>query len=91
MALSIFKRLNIGEVHPISVTLQLANRIFTYLRKVIEDVLIKVDKFIFPIHFIVLYMKGYKEICLILGKSFLATGKVMIDVQKSELAMRVQD
>ena len=47
----------------------------------IEDVLVKVDKFIFLTDFIVLDMEGDKEIPIILGRQFLATGKAMIDVQ----------
>ena len=57
----------------------------------IEDVLVKVDKFIFLTYFIVLDMEEDKEIPIILGSPFLATGKAMIDVQKGELKLRVQD
>ena len=57
----------------------------------IEDVLVKVDKFIFPEDFIVLDMEEDKEIPIILGRPFLATGKAMIDVQQGELKLRVQD
>ena len=51
----------------------------------------KVDKFIFPADFIVLDMEEDKKIPIILGRSFLATGRAMIDVQKGELKLRVQD
>ena len=57
----------------------------------IEDVLVKVDKFIFPIDFIVLDMEEDKEIPIILGRLFLATGRAMIDVHKGELKLRVPD
>ena len=57
----------------------------------IEDVLVKVDKFIFPKDFIVLDMEEDKEIPIILGRPFLATGRALIDVQKGELKLRVQD
>ena len=57
----------------------------------IEDVLVKVDKFIFPAYFIVLDMEEDKEIPIILGRPFLVTGRAMIDVQKGELKLRVQD
>ena len=57
----------------------------------IEDVLVKVDKFIFPADFIVLDMEEDKEIPIILGRPFLATGRVMIDVQRGELKLRVQE
>ena len=49
------------------------------------------DKFIFLEDFIVLDMEEDKEIPIILGRPFLATGKEMIDVRKGELKLRVQD
>ena len=57
----------------------------------IEDVLVKVDKFIFPADFIVLDMEEDKEIPIILGRPFLATRRAMIDVQRGELKLRVQE
>ena len=57
----------------------------------IEDVLVKVDKFIFPADFIVLDIEEGQEIPIILGRPFLATGRAMIDVQKEELKLKVQD
>ena len=49
------------------------------------------DKFIVPTDFIVLDMEEDKEIPIILGRPFLATGRAMIDLQKGELKLRVQD
>ena len=57
----------------------------------IEDVLVKVDKLIFLAYFIVLDMEEDKVIPIILGRPFLATGRAMIDVQRGELKLRVQD
>ena len=57
----------------------------------IEDILVKVDKFIFLADFIVLDMEEDKEIPIILGRPFLATRKTMIDVQRGELKLRVQE
>ena len=91
MPLSIFKRLGFGEARPTTVTLQLADRSLKHPRGIIEDVLVKVDKFIFPADFIVLDMEEDKEIPIILGRPFLATGRAMIDVQRGELKLRVQE
>ena len=57
MPLSIFQKLNLGEITPTTITLQLADRSITYPRGIIEDVLVKVDKFIFSVDFIVLDME----------------------------------
>lgn len=42
-----FKQLGIGEVRPIIITIQLADRSHAYPKGKIDDVLIKVNKFIF--------------------------------------------
>ena len=70
-----------------TVTLQLADRSLKHLRGVIEDVLVKVDKFIFPADFIVLDMEVDTEIPIILGRPFLATSRAMIDIQRGELKL----
>ena len=91
MPLSIFRKLGLGEARPTTISLQLADRSIKHPRGVIEDVLVKVDKFIFPADFVVLDMEEDKEIPLILGRPFLATGRALIDVQKGELRLRVQE
>ena len=90
MCLSIFRWLGLDEARPTTVTLQLVNRSLKHPWGVIEDVLVKVDKFIFLDDFIVLDMEEDSEIPIMLGRSFLATGKAMIDVQKGGLKLRVQ-
>ena len=91
MPLSIFRRLGLGEARPTTVTLHLADKSLKHPRGVIEDLLVKVDKFIFPTDFIVLDMEEDKKVPIILGRPFLATGRAIIDVQKGELKLRVQD
>lgn len=87
MPLSIFKKLGLVEVKPTTVTLQLADRSIKYPRGVIKDVLVKVDKLIFPSDFIVLDIKEDTKIHSVLRRLFLATGRVLIDVKKGELRL----
>ncbi|KAI3472472.1 hypothetical protein Pfo_031258 [Paulownia fortunei] len=91
MPLFIFRKLGIGEVKPSTITLQLADRSLTYSRGVVEDVLVKVDKFIFPVDFMVLDMEEDQEISLILGRPFHTTRRALIDVQRSEFTLRVDE
>ena len=91
MPLSIFRRLGLGEARPTTFTLQLADRSLKHPRGVIKDVLVKVDKFIFSAYFIALDMEEDKEIPIILGRPFLVTSRAMIDVQRGELKLRVQE
>ncbi|XP_075489603.1 uncharacterized protein LOC142528438 [Primulina tabacum] len=76
------EKLELGEVKPTTITLQLADRSLTYPRRIVEDVLVKVDKFIFPADFVILDMEEDNDAPLIFGRSFLATGRALIDVHK---------
>ena len=52
-----------------------------------EDVLIKVEKFIFLVDFIILYMEEDENIPIILGRPFLATCGAIIDVKHERLSL----
>ena len=88
MPLSMVKRLSLGELTPIAITLQMADRTMAQLG-VLEDVLIKVGKFIFPVDFVVMDMEEDTQVPLLLGRPFLATRASLIDVKKGELTLRV--
>ncbi|XP_062103884.1 uncharacterized protein LOC133815005 [Humulus lupulus] len=91
MPLSIFRKLKLGEARPTTTSLQMADCYVKRPRGVIEDVLVKVGKFIFPADFIILDMEEDANIPIIFGRPFLATGRAPIDVQKGELKQRVQN
>ena len=90
MPLSVVKRLSLGELNPIDMTLQMTDRIMAQLEGVLEDVLIKVGKFIFPMDFVVMDMEEDTQVPLLLGKPFLVIGAALIDVKKGELTLRVR-
>ena len=56
---------------------------------ILEYVLVKVGKFIFPVDFVMIDIVEDKQIPLLLGRPFLATGVTLIDVEKGELTLRV--
>ena len=58
---------------------------------VIEGVFVKVDKFIYPVDFVVLDIGDDNEIPLILGRPFLATGRALIDVKAGCLTLQVDN
>ena len=53
--------------------------------------LIKVGKFIFPMDFMVIDIEEDKQVPLLLGRPFLATGVALIDVKKGDHTIRVGD
>lgn len=91
MPMLIFKTLGIGEARPTTMSLQLADKSIAQPKGKIEDVQVKVDKFIFSVDFIILDFEADMEVPIILGRPFLATGCALIDVHNGELTMRVQD
>jgi hypothetical protein len=58
----VYLQLGLGELKPISLTLQLADRSVKVPSGIIEDVLIKVDKFYFPMDFIVLDIEPIQNV-----------------------------
>ena len=72
MPLSVMKKLNLGELTPATLSLQMVDRSMTYPQGIIEYVLVKVDKFIFPIDFVILEMEKDMEVQIILGRPFLS-------------------
>ncbi|XP_073129370.1 uncharacterized protein [Henckelia pumila] len=80
-----------GVIEPTTFSLKLADRSVKYLRGVVENVLVKVDKLIFPVDFVVLDMDEDYEVPMILGRPFLATNRALIDVEKWELVLQIND
>ena len=82
MPLFVVKRLSLGELTLTTMILQMADRYMAQLERILEDVSIKEWKFIFPVDFVVIDMEEDKQVPLLLGRSFLATGAALIDVKK---------
>jgi hypothetical protein len=80
---SVYLELGLGELMPTSMTLQLVDRSVKIQQGILEDVLIKVDKFYFPMDFIVLDTEPVQnvgvQIPVILGRPFLATANALIN------------
>ena len=91
MPLSVVQRLSLGELTPTAITLQMADKSMAQPEGILEDVLVKVGKFVFPVDFVVMKMEEDTQVPLFLGRHFLATGAALIDVQKGELTLRVGD
>ncbi|KAK5774610.1 hypothetical protein PVK06_042466 [Gossypium arboreum] len=91
MPYKIFKQLGLGKPKQTRMSIQLADKTIRFPRGIIEDVLVKIDKFIFPVDFIVLDIEEDSNTPLIFGQPFLATAQTIIDVGTGELTLRVGD
>nr|XP_009605915.1 uncharacterized protein LOC104100402 [Nicotiana tomentosiformis] len=93
MPFSIFKKLDgkIGGIRSIFVSLQLADHTTIIPKGIMEVVLVRVDKFVFLMDFIVVKMEENREVPLILGRPLLATGRAILDIQERYLILRVRE
>ena len=80
---SMYKQLGLGELKPTSITLSLADQSIKIPKGTIEDVLIQVDRFYYPVDFVVLDTEpvtvGPNHVPIILGRPFLATSNAIIN------------
>ncbi|KAG9442239.1 hypothetical protein H6P81_018093 [Aristolochia fimbriata] len=91
MPLSICRILNLRELKETNIMLQFADRSTKKPNGLIEDVLVRIGKFIYPCDFVVLDMEVDWELPLILGRPFLATVAALIDVKQGKLTLRLND
>ena len=64
MPLSVVQRLSLGELTPTTITLQMADRSMAQPEGILEDVLVKVRKFIFPVDFVIMQMEEDTQVPL---------------------------
>ncbi|XP_047181809.1 uncharacterized protein LOC124848216 [Vigna umbellata] len=91
MSLSMFEKIEGLELKRTRMTLPLVDKSLKYPYGVAEDVLMKVDKFLFPVDFVIMELEEDLNVPLILGRPFMKTARVLIDVENGKLKVRVQD
>ncbi|XP_023741883.1 uncharacterized protein LOC111889966 [Lactuca sativa] len=85
MTYSFFKKLDLPEPRPIRMAIHLENKTVTFPRGICEDLLVKVDKFVFPADFIVLHMEADPQVAIILGRPFLNVVSAIVDMRVPNL------
>nr|GEW52415.1 DNA-directed DNA polymerase [Tanacetum cinerariifolium] len=91
MPLSIWKKLKLPTLNDTKMVLELADRTISKPTGVAEYVFVKVGKFYFPVDFVVLNFIADPRVPLILGRPFLSTAHVLIDVYEGEIILRHDD
>ncbi|XP_021759100.1 uncharacterized protein LOC110723994 [Chenopodium quinoa] len=91
MPYSVYHRLEKGELLPTNITLKLADRSIRILRGKVEDVPLRVGKFIISVDFVVLDRDEDSKIPIILGRTFLATLGALIDVKSAKISLIIGD
>nr|GEV34297.1 reverse transcriptase domain-containing protein [Tanacetum cinerariifolium] len=89
MPLSVWNKISLLDLSPTCMTLELADRSISRPVGVAEDVYVKVGTFHFPADFVVVDFDADPRVPVILGISFLKTGRALIDVFEGELTLLV--
>ena len=88
---SMYQQLRLGELKPTTITLFLADRSIKIPKGTVEDILILVDKFYYPVDFVVLDTEpvaiGANHLKIILGRPFLATSNVIINYRNGVMQL----
>ncbi|KAL9399457.1 hypothetical protein Peur_008418 [Populus x canadensis] len=88
---TVYEQLGLGGIKPTRITLQLADRSIKIPRGIVEDVLVQVDKFYFPVDFVVLdtapIQGSNAPIPVILGRPFLATSNALINCRNGVMKL----
>ena len=88
---SMYKQLSLGELKPTPITLSLADRSIKIPKGTVEDVIIHVDKFYYPVDFVVLDTEpvavGTNYVPIIHGRPFLATSNAIINFRNGVMQL----
>ena len=89
---SVYKQLGLGDLKPTTITLSLADILVKIRKGIVEDVLVKVDKFYYPMDFVVLDIElvatGANYVPIILGRPFLATSNAIINCRNGVMQLK---
>ncbi|GJV45607.1 retrotransposon protein [Tanacetum coccineum] len=91
MPFSTYTNLGLGVLYHTRLTIELADRTIKQPRGIAENVLVRIGKFFFPIDFFILDIHEDDDVPLILGRPFLSTVHVKIDVLKIKATLRVRE
>ncbi|GJR08322.1 putative reverse transcriptase domain-containing protein [Tanacetum coccineum] len=89
MPFSMFKRLGIGKLKPINMVIEMADGIKCIPKGIVKNLLIKIDKFILPVDFVILDMTEDFRMPVILGRTLLATANVKVDIFRNTISLEL--
>jgi len=88
---SVVKRVGGLDMKLTRMTLQLADKSVARPMGIAEDVLVKVDNFVFPVDFVVMDIEEDDDVPLILGRAFMLAARKMIDYDDELMKVRLGD
>ena len=95
MPYSVYLQLGLGELKPTTITLSMADRSVKIPKGIVEDVLDKIDKFYYPVDFVVLDTEPSSNepnhVPIILGRPFMATANAIINCRNGIMQLTFGD
>lgn len=73
------------QIKPYASTLQMVDKISRILVGTVKVVLIQIDKFSFPVNFLLMDLKADPNMSVILGRQFMKTARMLVDIYKGEV------
>ena len=89
MPFFLYKKLDLVEMRPATISLQLIGHSVKYPIGILEEVLIKVEDLYVPIEFVMLEMEEDTRTSIILGRPLLTIAGCRTDVKTSKLSFDV--
>lgn len=79
------------RIESIMKTLQMVDKTSRKLVKIINDTMIKFENFSFPLDFMLRDIRKDSEIPLILGRPFMKPARMLVDNDKGQVKVKIQD
>ncbi|GKD06958.1 putative reverse transcriptase domain-containing protein [Tanacetum coccineum] len=86
---SMFEHLKLAQLKKTDMLVEMADMMKRSPIGIVENVLVKIDKFLFPSDFVVMDMLNIRNETMILGRPFLATIHAEIDVFNKEISLGI--
>ncbi|GJZ22115.1 zinc knuckle CX2CX4HX4C containing protein [Tanacetum coccineum] len=86
---SMYKRLGMGKLEPINMVIEMADNTKRIPKGIVKNLLIKIDKFMFPVDFVILDMIEDFRMPIILGRPLLATTHAKVDIFRKTISLEV--
>ncbi|GJV55541.1 putative reverse transcriptase domain-containing protein [Tanacetum coccineum] len=86
---SMFEHLKLARLKKIDILVEMADMTKSAPIGIIENVLVKIDKFLFSSYFVIIDMLNIRNETMILGRPFLATIHAEIDVFNKEISLGI--
>ncbi|GJW89389.1 hypothetical protein Tco_0164729 [Tanacetum coccineum] len=89
MPLSMYKHLGIRKLEPINMVIEMADNTKCTPKGIVENLLIKINKFSFPVDFVILDMVEDLRMPIILGRPLLATAHAKVYIFRNFISLEV--